>query len=322
MMFIILFKRFNIFTSIEGDLMMKKIVVHLVFVLCGLLLNTVVFAQGVSLRQFEYAAEKSDYQRFSDLIELDNGNTLSRPYERTKLLKAAVRSGDTRFVQALLDKGININEVERSDSGKVFLPHEDLLMDTIPLVDIGYGLKASTSKESTRRSKANKNIKKTADSTPDKGIKMIDFLIEKGFKPTDSAISMIRAVEANKFGLAKYLYQKGANILVESEDGTLLHITINQTRFMNESQRANVREFLEFLVDTGKIDINAVAKNRYESTALFCAYSVKDLKLVEYLISKGARNIKAGGLRGGITPLEAAINAGNIEMAKVLKKAN
>lgn len=302
------------FRYFKISLLKMSICCYVVVLCCGILSTSTVHAAGVALNKLTNAAEYGDVTLFKNLLDLDDGVTLSNDSANVRgwLLQSAVKSGNPQMVKVLLDKGVDINTVVLNTSGKVWNKEEDLFYFAIQ----------STNNSPVNKSKSNKKKGDTKSaSKPDQVTKMIDFLVDNGFKPTESGASAFFAVKYKRYDLVKHLHKKGASITVMYDDVGLLQYAIKQ---MKHNDKSEIRKLIDYLVSTGEIDINSVGHTRTTvNTALYEAYRANDTELVKFLISKGAKNIKSSGsIYAPITPLEAAINDGNFEMAKILKTAN
>lgn len=289
---------------------------RVLLIVCCLLFLCVqsVLAGGVNPGEITSAISKHDAQRLKDLLALGYDYYQKSNTDKDFLL-AAVKSGDTEMVNILLGHGIDINSYKLDTSNKAWDGNENLICEAVTLVASDYGIATKKNNQSGSSQRAAlKNKTKTEKLSPnkdanDKGVQMIDFLIQKGYKPDQFKNPITKATTEHRLGLVKHLYEKGVPMPV-----TVFYDVVddNLTKYYPE-----VLETIDYIASVGKGDINYRGR-RSGLTALHMAVNRNDLELVKRLVAKGAKNVKDGSNK---TPLDMAISSGQIEMAKILKNA-
>ncbi len=129
----------------------------------------------------------------------------------TPLIKA-VQMRETGIAKMLIDKGANINAVDKNSRNAFLLACESQNIDIIKLfIDKGFDLNSANGRNGFVRAAFLGNID------------IIKFLIEKGAdvnaKNSHGFTALIMAVKASKAGVVKFLTEKGADISIKDPSG-------------------------------------------------------------------------------------------------------
>jgi hypothetical protein len=298
----------------------------IVYFTVSLILTSSVFASGFqsgNYNSIKWAAGEGKSTKVKNFLDLDDGtikNSLNEKdkYWQRELLEKAVSSGDIGTVQVLLDFGLDINSYGQTTS-------ENLVTFAFRHVNPSYGASFVTvenknvSERAALKGKAKRSTEKKVDNATDKGIVMIDFLISKGLDISKFNNVVNTAAYEGYPGLIKYFNQKGISINEPVKyHSCRTNVLMQIIKKSSNSIQPGLKSAVEYLVEKSPSFINEPEIECTKGTALMAAYDTKDVELVKFLVSKGAKNIKD---RNGRTPLDYAVGADKEKMIEVLKKA-
>jgi ankyrin repeat protein len=133
------------------------------------------------------------------------------PYETTPLMEI-IKQSEIDIAKMLIDKGANINAVDKNSRSAFLLACESQNIDIIKLfIDKGFDLNSANGRNGFVQAAFSGNID------------IIKFLIEKGAdvnaKNSRGFTALIMAVKASKAGVVKFLNEKGADISIKDPSG-------------------------------------------------------------------------------------------------------
>ncbi len=249
------------------------------------------------------AAERGDMAVLQKLLQADPSR-LNAPGDKGRTpLHLAAFNGNTGAVEFLIQQGADVNQRE------TFYDLTPLHMAAWKGHAAAVGLLLDAGADLTAREKDNETplyYAATSDST-----ETVDLLLAKGADLNDTESKagntvLSLAIERGQNKTAEHLIHKGADVQVEQDRGTLLHLAAWR----------GTQPLIDLLVSKG---LAVDAANKFGITPLFLAGRVGNAEAVKALLARGARTDLRDG--DGRTPLLGAVMNGHKEVVGLLLQA-
>ncbi len=297
------------------------------------------------------ASEAGEFDKVKLLLDRGANIEVQDKFGYTPIF-LATQSGKWSIVRLLLDKGANIDAQDKEGKTLLYFANQKDNLDMVQfLLDRGANIEiqdklawtpilyAAQSGEwdvvkllISKGAKFNNEI--TIQGTPlhfavqEGNLDMIGFLLDEGAdiesQDKDNKKPLHLAVDANRLSVIKLLLDRGANVNVKDMyDKTPLDLATEED-VIKVLEKAQLDQGLLINARDGNLDkvkdLIAQGANleTKDNTALHNACSNGHLKIVEYLIDKGA-SLKAKN-KDGKTPLELAVQKGYTDIVQTIEQ--